>query len=242
MANIVVFQHGAGQHTGRLGATLRDHGFRLDIRRPDLEGPAAIPADLDNVHGVVSLGGLQNVDDTLPWIDAECEFLKAAHEAGLPVLGICLGHQLIAKALGGEVAKMDAPEAGYVPVTLNHLGQTDTMLAGVPWTVHQFQSHAYAVTTPPPGAAVLATGEACKVQAFKIGLRTYGVQYHLECDTAMVRAFSREQAELFAAAGIDEGALETQIDDYDEMFSRAADRFCVNLATFAFPATELLRV
>ncbi len=101
---IVVFQHADECRPGRLGLTLRDHGFRLDIRRVDRGD--AIPPDFDNIDGVVSLGGPQYVTDSHAWIQRELDFLAKAHERGLPVVGICLGAQLIGKALGGEVGPM----------------------------------------------------------------------------------------------------------------------------------------
>jgi len=116
---IIVFQHDDRNAAGRLGLTLRDHGFKLDIRR--LHRGDAVPPDFDEVEGVLSLGGKPNVDDPRdmhPWMDAELAFLREAHARALPVVGICLGHQLIAAALGGEVAKADKPEAGFVRVRL----------------------------------------------------------------------------------------------------------------------------
>ncbi len=246
MARIIVFQHGPNQTPGRLGLTLRDHGFKLDIRRPDLPaaqggGTAAVPRDLDDVHGVISLGGLQNVTDNLPWLNAEINFLRAAHEAQLPVVGICLGHQAIAKALGGEVGPMDAPEFGFCPVSLTVPAHTDRIFAGVRWDTHQFQSHGQEVKALPPGATLLATSKACKVQAFTAGLRTYGFQYHFEADRAAIGTFLSESSETCARAGCSADQISAQCDKHYDVFARLADRLCVNIAAFAFTAEELLK-
>src|SRR5690606_15590880 len=122
---------------GRLGRVFRDHGYKLDIRRVDLaeeRGGAPIPPDLDDVEGVISLGGPQDVMAKEPWVAQEIEFLRTAHEAGLPVVGICLGCQLLARALGGEVDRAAKPERGFTRVVQTPAGNTDRVLAGVPWT------------------------------------------------------------------------------------------------------------
>ncbi|NER02933.1 MAG: hypothetical protein F6K17_10010 [Okeania sp. SIO3C4] len=90
---IIIFQHDDINRPGRLGMTLRDHGFKLDIRR--LDQGDKVPADLDDVEAVITLGGRANVDDSFAWLDEERAYLKAAHERSLPVIGICLGCQLI---------------------------------------------------------------------------------------------------------------------------------------------------
>lgn len=233
---IIVFQHSPLCTPGRLGATLRDHAFRLDIRRLDLLGPAGVPRDLDGVSGVVSLGGPQNVGDSVPFLAAEMDFLRRAHERGLPTLGICLGHQLIAAALGGTVARAGEPEWGFRPVEVLPPGQTEAILAGIAWTSRQFQAHAHEVVKPPPGSVVLARSAACAVQAYRVGLRTFGFQYHFECDLAMIEALARDDAEELARCGNSIEALSQECEDHYEMFARLADRLCVNLATFCFPS------
>src|SRR5690606_32196483 len=175
MANILVIQHGKAQLPGRLGLTLRDHGFRLDVRKvalPPEQGGKPLPPDLDNVHGIVSLGGPQHVDEPHPWMEQEKELIRAAHERQLPVIGICLGQQLIAQALGGEVARMETPEVGFHDLSLTFAGQTETILAGIPWESPQFFSHGYAVTKAPPEAAVLAKTALSPNAVFRVGLRT----------------------------------------------------------------------
>jgi len=247
MANIVVFQHSEVGTPGRLGLTLRDHGFHLDIRRIDLpieRGGAPVPPDLDNVHGVISLGGHQNVGDPHPWLAQETEFLRKAHEAELPVVGVCLGAQLIASALGGKVEPMDTPEVGFHEVRIEVPGQTDTLLAGVPWTASMFCHHARAITQPPEGASVLAGSAACPVQVFRAGIRTIAFQYHFEVTHAMVEAFANEPSvrEINERAGVTPEQILEHRDRYYDRFATIADRLCVNLATYQFPFSRLLAV
>ncbi|MBX3359227.1 MAG: type 1 glutamine amidotransferase [Phycisphaeraceae bacterium] len=232
---IIVFQHGGrAVGPGRLGLTLRDHGFRLDVRTPHIAGAPGVPADLDNVEGVVVLGGEQNVTDIadLPWMQAEADFIRSAHARQLPVLGICLGHQLIAHALGGTVAPAATPEWGFTNVTVQQPGQTETMLAGVPWDAMMFQAHNQEVATAPPGATVLASSAACKVQVFKAGLRTYGFQHHFECDRPMIEVFMK------GAPGGPPADLSSQLDARYDVFARIAERLCINIAAYVFPLSR----
>ncbi|MBZ0171541.1 MAG: type 1 glutamine amidotransferase, partial [Phycisphaerales bacterium] len=232
------------QTSGRLGMTLRDHGFNLDIRRLDLpadQGGHAVPDDLDGVHGVISMGGTQSVGEPHPWIRRETEFIKAAHDAELPVIGVCLGAHLITVALGGEVGPMDKPEAGFCPVDIQFMGQTDRILAGIPWRHHQFQAHADEIKAMPEGATLLASSEACKVQAYSVGIRTFAFQYHPELDRPGIDTFVKAQSKLLAEAGIEPSAISDQADKHYESFARLSDRLCVNLASYAFAPTELLR-
>lgn len=235
--SIIVFQHGASVGPGRLGLTLRDHGFKLDIRRLDLPQTRTnphVPADFESVEGIVVMGGEMNVTDIarFPWMAAEVEYIKEAHRRQLPLIGVCLGHQLIAHALGGTVAPAATPEHGFVPVRIEVPGQTEIMLAGIPWQVPQLQSHNQEVTALPPGATVLASSATCKVQAFRAGLRTIGFQYHFECD--------RESAAAIVGNSVPD--LAAQLDAHYPMFARVADRLSVNLATYLFPARVRLAV
>ena len=245
MATILVFQHSSYGLPGRLGVTLRDHGFKLDIRRVDLsreQGGAPVPTDLDNIHGVVSLGGPQNVDEPHPWIKPERDLLKAAHDAELPVIGVCLGHQLLAQALGGTVEKMDVPEIGYETVTIGVPGQTDIMLAGIPWSSRHFLTHGYHVTKAPEGAKVMASSAKSPIQIFKAGVRTYGFQFHFEADRNIAEALTANSRSLLTGAGTSADEISKQADAHYNRFAVMADRLCVNLATYCFPVPSRLRV
>lgn len=241
---VVVFQHDEAELPGRLGSTLRDHGFVLDVRRLDLAGEWGLPPDLDNVQGVVSLGGPQNVTDAdlarHRWMAAELEFLRQAHQRQLPVVGICLGAQLLARALGGAVEPMPEPEWGFEPIDLTPDGQTDVVLTGISWTSPQFCCHEYQIAAVPPGATVLARSRRCEVQAFRAGLRSYGFQYHFECDRDLIERYARRYAATLQRLGLSAETLLDQADACYERYARLGDRLCVNLTTLLFPVLDRL--
>ncbi|MBS0190296.1 MAG: type 1 glutamine amidotransferase [Phycisphaerales bacterium] len=251
---IIILQHGELIGPGRLGVTLRDHGFKLSVRRLDLpvdhalnrtalEGfPSGqlIPPDFDNVHGVISLGGSQNVGEEHSWMAPEMAFLKATHERQLPLIGICLGAQMIAQTLGGTVGAMDKPELGMKTITLNAAGQVDPLLAGIPWDAPHYQTHGYEVKQLPPGATLLASSRECKNQIFKAGVRTYAFQSHPEFDKAMIEALIPGEKDFCVRAGTTQGELKAELDQHYQMFARVADRLCVNIASFLFPLERKL--
>jgi GMP synthase (glutamine-hydrolysing) len=239
---IIVFQHSDNGGPGRLGVTLRDHGFSLDIRRPDKPGGKGVPADLDNVHGVVILGGAMNVTDIdkLPWMQEEAAFIRKAHEARLPIVGICLGGQLIAHALGGQVAPREKPMVGFYPVKILTAGQTETILSGIPWEQQQLFSCGQEVTQLPPGATALAGTDKCKVQAYRVGLRTFGFLYHFECDRPMIDSLAASSKREMEFCGVTQGEVTVQADQQYAAFARLSDRLCVNIASYCFPAAKRL--
>lgn len=235
---ILVLQHDAADKPGRVGQILRDNGFKLRILQLHEGDP--VPADLDDVDGVVSLGGPMNVDegDKYPWIPQEMALLKQAHEAELPVVGLCLGHQLIAAALGGEVGKMATPELGFAEVNLAFPGTMEIMLSGIPWKTQQFHAHGYEVTKLPPGATPLAGSKLCRTQAFKLGMRTYGFQYHFEWTKQDIIEFLDETEKSAAkggfGAGMDIPAARASVDQHYALYRHLGDRLCTNLATYLF--------
>ncbi|MEO1717813.1 MAG: type 1 glutamine amidotransferase [Planctomycetota bacterium] len=239
MAQILVVQHGVVGPV-RLGACLRDHGFKLDIRKvakPDQ--PDALPPNLDDHQAVISLGGPQSAAafpaDTPAWMDDEIEILKEAYERDLPIVGICLGHQLIARALGGTVERGENPEWGFGKVSLGVPGQTEAILGGMPWDTMQFQSHRDFVAENPPATAVLGGSASTKNQIMKVGHRTLGFQFHLEADLEAINLFADSEADVMADAGIDRAALDAQIEAHYSRFAQVADRLCINMATYLFP-------
>lgn len=233
----MVFQHHPQETAGELAAVLQGRGNRLRTVElfNGLGVPSSVPADLDDVDGIVSMGGPMNVDqaDAYPWIEQEMALIRMAHEAGQPIVGICLGAQLIAAALGGKVAPMQQPEAGFSGVKLTFGGTTDPLLAGIPWLTPQFHLHAQEACELPSGAVPLAGSAGCEAQAFRVGAKTYCFQYHFEWDRRAIEHFSQDG--LVAAAGLSPQEIARQCDEHYDTYRRLGDRLCDNIATLLFP-------
>jgi GMP synthase (glutamine-hydrolysing) len=253
--NIVVLQHSDIGVPGRLGACLRDHGFRLDFRRPDkaanggvgrspdARAPHGVPTDLDNVHGMVIMGGPQNVTDIAryPWMKQEVQLVQQAHARGMPIVGVCLGAQLIGHALGGEVTARATPAAGFHPVGVTIPGQTDPILGGIAWRHQQLFSCGQEVSRLPAGSTALMSSPINANAAFRVGLRTLAFQFHFECDRAGVETLMHSSRAELASAGLTEGEVRVQADQHYQTYARLSDRLCVNIASLCFPTIQRLR-
>ncbi len=232
---ILVIEHDAHDTAGVLGRVLTRHGLRQRTLR--LHAGDDLPGDLDDIDGIVSLGGPPSAtDDTLPWIAAELDLLRRAAASEVPVLGICLGAQLLARALGGEVGRMAAPAAGLGRVDLTPAGRDDPMFRGLAWYGVWPGSHQDEVTKTPPDARILARSESCGVEAFAVGLFCYGVQFHPEWSA---QAFV-ERCESGGLLGDgDRAALAATIRDQAEAIERQAERFAENVASFLMPVERV---
>lgn len=178
--NILVFQHIAIEHPGIFRDFLADDGIKWDA--VELDEGAPIPS-LAGYDALWVMGGPMDVweEDKHPWLVAEKAAIREAiEERAMAFLGVCLGHQLLADALGGRVAPMDEPEVGILDVELTPTGMSDPLLASLPKTAKCLQWHSAEVVEPPPGAEVLAYSPACAVQALRAGEKAYGLQYHVE--------------------------------------------------------------
>lgn len=232
---LVVFQHLKTENPGRLGETLGNFGHRLKVI--ELFNGQSVPSDLDDIDGIVSLGGPMNVDqqDQHPWMVEEMNLIAQAHSVDIPIVGICLGSQLIATALGGEVGAMDVPEVGWAQVKEAFAGQIDPVLSGLPWVSWQCHMHGQQVQKLPAGGAVLSGSQACKIQAFKVGLTTFGFQYHFEWTRQVIQNVVAQSSNLLDKAGVTAKATEEQTQRHYEIYRHLGDRLCENLAGLLFP-------
>jgi GMP synthase (glutamine-hydrolysing) len=185
MRKILVFQHVAHELLGTLNPLLKDSGFRIRYVNFDRD-PAARPS-LDGYFGLVVLGGPMNVDqvDLYPFLAVEVELVAEALQRGMPVLGICLGAQLLARALGADVRPHHSKEIGWYQINPTAAGADDPVFAGMSDTEHIFQWHGDTFDIP-SGAVHLASSPDCENQAFRYGDTAYGFQFHLEVDRPMV--------------------------------------------------------
>lgn len=206
MGVILVAQNGRGGPIGALEAPLREDGHTLDTWHAPEDGAAP---DVRDYGGLVVLGGIANPDEDgrLSWIAEERRLIGAALEHGVPVLGLCLGAQLLAQASGGEAPFLGTLDLGWREVDLTDDGEADPLLGGLPSRFAAFQWHRYGLQ-PPDGAAVLAAGPL-GAQAFRVGERAWGLQFHLEIDERIVDHWLGVAPEEVEAAGESVAALRT---------------------------------
>lgn len=186
MKRLLVFQHVPHEILGTFNPLLKEAGFRIRYvnfgRTPD-EQP-----NVEKYDGLIILGGPMCVDQSerYPHLKTEIAAIEAAIEHRMPVLGICLGAQLIASALGAHVYKNPVKEIGWYDVTPTQEGARDPLFRTFNGTEKIFQWHGDTFDIP-RDAVQLATSPDCANQAFRYGDRTYGLQFHLEVDEPLVQ-------------------------------------------------------
>lgn len=189
MASCLVIQHLEPEGPYVIGDALAEAGVAVDVRAVHTGAP--LPPDLADVDGLVVMGGPMSAasDEGFASRRAELGLLADGLGRGLPVLGVCLGAQLLAVAGGGTVYPGAAgPEIGWAPVALTAAAGDDPLLAGLPTELTVLHWHGDTFD-PPAGATVLASNARYRHQAFRLGARAWGLQFHLEVDRPAVAAF-----------------------------------------------------
>jgi GMP synthase-like glutamine amidotransferase len=177
-------------HHGQVGVALHERAARIDLWKPWSGQP--LPATVD-ADALVVFGGEQAATDdhTHPYLPALARLMADYTATDRPVLGICLGSQLLARAFGAENRLGVAPEFGWCDVTLTDEARADPVLGALPATFPIYQWHSDTFTLP-AGATRLATSATAENQCFRIGRATYGMQFHFEASRAVARDWNRE--------------------------------------------------
>jgi GMP synthase-like glutamine amidotransferase len=182
---IFILKHIGIEGPGTLGNFLRQ--ARWDVRVVQLQNGEPLPA-LSDCEAVISLGGPMNVyqTDKFPFLEQEEEFLRKALQDQIPILGICLGAQILAKAAGARVRAAKQKEIGWFTVSLTEEGKHDGLFRGIKDDLKVFQWHEDTFDIP-NNANLLATADTCKNQALRIGRCAWGVQFHPEMTADMIK-------------------------------------------------------
>jgi len=264
MSSAIILQHVAHEGPGRLIGLLRDYGIPTQVRK--LFAGDEVPADIDEARLLVILGGPMGVGDIgkgeFPYLAKEVELLKQLIAADRPVLGICLGAQLLAHAAGAKVypnvkpgAKPEdpatpLPEFGWLPVTFPFPGGTEPIVGGLMDGAMMFHWHydtfdlpklpAPASPPPPPapapptGNALLSSSKLCKNQAFRFRNRLFGFQYHFEFTQADIAAVvAAGKADVQKVLGPDgEAKILADMQKFYPRYDRLGDRIVRNLVQY----------
>ena len=214
----IVIQHVAMEGPGRIADLCAERGLAIEIR--EVFGPDAVPEAVAEDELLVVMGGGMGVGDLddarYPFLRAEVALLQRALRDGRPILGVCLGSQLLAHAAGARVypnvrrgadgGETRVREVGWAPVTFLHR-EREPALAGL--GAEEIVLHWHGDTfDPPPRSVHLASTPLCAQQAFRIGARAFGLQFHVEADAGLARRWAEEDADFVRAArGSDGPAL-----------------------------------
>jgi GMP synthase (glutamine-hydrolysing) len=228
-ARALVVSHSPDEPPGTLDAWLPAAGLELEVVAP--WAGEELPARVVEHAALVVLGGPQQAydDRSAPWLRATKDLLRAAVADDVPVLGICLGAQLLAEATGGRVERgAEGIEAGARLVAKRDAAWVDPLFRDVPLTPTVLQWHEDAIVELPPAAVLLAGSSKYPHQAFRVG-RAYGLQFHLESRAETVRHWAADYPHRVLEAGLDPGALAeravAEIDEVEACWRPLVERF-----------------
>ncbi len=179
MRSVWVVQHSPSETLGTIEDVLRDHRIGFDYIQT--YAGASVPRQMGERAGLIVMGGPMGVyeEAKYPFLRDEMRLLKSALALDRPVLGVCLGSQLLAAVLGAEVKKGEKKELGWHPVTLSTFAAQDSLFASVTPQFWPFHWHGD-VFSLPHGAVALASSRQTPCQAFRYGKNAYGILFHLE--------------------------------------------------------------
>lgn len=205
MRKVLFIQHGDVDKPGLLAEALRAEGIELQVFHAWRE---AVFPNLEEFHGLALGGGGQSVWEVekYPYLDFECRMVREAVERGIPVIGLCLGAQLIARAFGGEVRRAKQKEIGFFPVELNAAGRLDPIVGALPPGFPATHWHGD-VFEIPESCQNLGSSDLTPNQILRVGPNCLGFQFHLEMTPPLFEELVRDSEDFFHDCGLDPEAL-----------------------------------
>ncbi len=225
MSEFLVLQHIECEDLGTIANVMSQRGIGYKYVR--LFDGEPVPSDPGNYSGMIILGGPMNVyeEDKFTYLKDEDILIKKAVKNDMPVLGICLGGQLIAKATGAKVKKGTKKEIGWYDLKLTKDSRQDKVFNSLPGTIKVFQWHGDTFDIP-DGALHLAGSELFPNQAYRVGSSIYGLQFHLEVTQEMInRWISEYEEELSTLDYINAGRIISDTPAYIDNLNRCAELF-----------------
>lgn len=225
MPEYLVLQHIECEDLGTIEPALSDRGIGYKYIR--LFDGEPVPHNIEKYSGIIILGGPMNVyeEEKFPYLKDEDLLIKKAINMSYPMLGICLGGQLIAKATGAQVKKGATKEIGWYKLNLSTGGKEDKVFGSMPEELIVFQWHGDTFDIP-EGAVHLAGSELFPNQAYRVGDNVYGLQFHLEVTEKIINSWIAEyQDELATLNYIDYERIINDTPEYVEDLSRYAESF-----------------
>lgn len=226
----LVITHTEAEGPGRLAEWLTSEGLALDVVRP-WRGEA-LPASLEGYAALVVMGGPQHAyDDTsAPWVAPVKSLLKEAVSTGLATFAVCLGAQLLAEACGGRVAPgASGPEVGLRFVGKRDVAAADPLFWDLPLSPAVLQWHWDEVVELPPATTLLMSAPTYPHQAFRVGERAWGIQFHVETPPETVQQLARHDRVALEAGGVDVDAVLAralpELDEVAEVWGEVLRRF-----------------
>src|SRR6202049_1778581 len=202
MAKVYVLQHHPAENLGAIAEALESAALAWKYVRVFDGHP--VPADMKGAGGLIVMGGPEAVYqlDRYPYLRAEMALIESALKVGRPILGVCLGSQLLAAALGANVRRAAHKEIGWYPATLRSEAKDDRLLRGLPEQFVACHWHSD-IFDLPAGAVALASSELTEVQAFRYDENAWGLLFHAEMTETVVAALVSEFGEGLKRVGID---------------------------------------
>jgi GMP synthase (glutamine-hydrolysing) len=223
MAKIYVLLHHPVENLGNIADALEGNALAWQYVRVDEGQP--VPASMKGAGGLILMGGPAGVyqTDRYPWLRDEMRLIEDAMKMNLPVLGICLGAQILAAALGAKVDRNpNGKEIGWYPIRLHESAKDDRLMRGLPASMTPFHWHGD-IFDLPPGATSLASSGKTPCQAFRHGDKAYGFQFHFEVTQDGVAAMSNAFAKELVRENIPADRMIAEADEFLPTLERISD-------------------